>query len=156
MQSGNSFRGPVYDATIDETGKIKDEIRQKRDKTIKRLLYLCSMKFLRNSAEIMVQKCLSLLLVLFIIILPGCGPDEKAMVQQKVDGRVAEFVKKKKEECRISLLNEAEKIVDSLLLTEAQLQLRDSLNQTRPFKPVQPPLVPPIDSLEIKPIFKGQ
>lgn len=85
---------------------------------------------------------------------PACGPDEKTVVQQKVNARVVEFVKKKKEECRISLLEQAEKIVDSLLLAEAQLQLRDSLNRTRPFKPVEPLPVPPIDSAEVKPIFK--
>jgi hypothetical protein len=139
---------------IDEIKEIKDKIRQKRDETVQRLLYLCSMKFIKNGAGLKVQRGVLRILALCIIFLPGCGPDEKALVQQKVDGRIAEFVKKRKEECRTGLLNEAEKIVDSLLLAEARIQLRDSLNQARPFKPVQPPVVLPIDSLEVKPIFK--
>ena len=99
-------------------------------------------------------RCTLVSLLVFCLLTPACGPDEQTVVQQKVNGRVAEFVKKKKEECRISLLDQAEKIVDSLLLAEAQLQLRDSLNRARPFKPVEPIPVPPIDSAEVKPIFK--
>ena len=102
------------------------------------------------------QWCKLINLVFFSAVLFGCGPDEKTIIQQKVDVRIAEFVKKKKEECRKGLLEEAETVVDSLLLTEAQLQLRDSLNRARPFKPIEPPPVPPIDSLEVKPIFKKQ
>lgn len=97
---------------------------------------------------------ITVLWLAFCFLTTACGPDKQTVIQQKVNGRVAEFVKKKKEECRISLLEQAEKIVDSLLLAEAQAQLRDSLNRTRPFKPAEPVPVPPIDSAEVKPIFK--
>jgi len=99
--------------------------------------------------------CFVLLFPVFIgAVVSGCGPDKQSVIQQKVNSRIAEFVKKKKDECRKGLLEEAETIVDSLLSTEAQQQLRDSLNRARPFKPVEPPPVPPIDSLEVNPIFK--
>ncbi|MEY3239831.1 MAG: hypothetical protein RIR11_1269 [Bacteroidota bacterium] len=89
----------------------------------------------------------------FLLLFTACGPGEEVLIRQKVDARVAEFSKKKRQECRSSLINEASKVVDSLLLAEAQTDLRDSLNRVRPFKPVEPPPVPPIDSLEVKPIF---
>jgi len=126
---------------LDERAFFNDEFNCKP-------IYLCFMYSFSNI------RFTPVLLLVFCLLTPACGPDEQTVVQQKVDGRVAEFVKKKKEECRISLLEQAEKIVDSLLLNEAQLQLRDSLNRTRPFKPVEPIPVLPIDSAEVKPIFK--
>ena len=90
---------------------------------------------------------------LFLLLFTACGPSEEVLIRQKVDARVAEFSKKRRQECRNGLMTEASKTVDSLLLAEAQTDLRDSLNRMRPFKPEQPPAVPPIDSLEVKPIF---
>lgn len=126
---------------LDERVFFDDELNNKP-------FYLC---FMYSFSKI---RSTPAFLLVFCLIITACGPDKQTVIQQKVDGRVAEFVKKKKEECRISLLDQAEKIVDSLLLAEAQLQLRDSLNRARPFKPVEPVPVPPIDSAEIKPIFK--
>ena len=84
----------------------------------------------------------------------GCQSDKTEIIAEKVKARVDEFVKTKREECRVSLMEEAEKVVDSLLLQEAQYGLRDSLNRTKPSAPFPPSEVPPIDSLEIKPIFE--
>jgi hypothetical protein len=66
---------------------------------------------------------------------------------------VSDFRRKKSAECRQSLLMKAEKKVDSLLLAEAQQALQDSLARLRPFKPNQPPPIPAIDSLTVKPLF---
>lgn len=126
---------------LDEQAFFNDELNYKP-------IYLC---FMYSFFKI---RSTTVVLSVFCFLTAACGPDEQTVIHQKVDSRVAEFVKKKKEECRISLLEQAEKIVDSLLLAEAQLQLRDSLNRARPFKPVEPIPVPPIDSAEIKPIFK--
>lgn len=92
--------------------------------------------------------------ILILLLFGSCNADQSALIQEKVNTRLAEFVKKEKETCRAGLLAQAEKTVDSLLLAEAQLQLRDSLNRMRPGAPVIPPAVPPIDTLEVKPIFQ--
>lgn len=68
--------------------------------------------------------------------------------------RVAEFREKEILKCRESLLVEAGKTVDSLLLNEALSEVNDSLARLRPFKPVKPADIPPIDSASVKPIFK--
>ena len=92
---------------------------------------------------------------LTLLALSACGPDKEAIVREKVAERVSDFVLKKRTECREALLTEAEKTVDSLLLTEAQNDLNDSLARLRPGRPFQPAPVPPIDSLQVKPIFGG-
>jgi len=83
----------------------------------------------------------------------ACYGDTEAVVQEKVSERVTVFKAKKSIECRIAMLERAERIVDSLLLTEAQNSLNDSLARRRPGRPYQPPAIPPIDSLKVKPIF---
>ena len=93
--------------------------------------------------------------VLFLLMFLSCGSDQEALVQEKVAERVQDFKSKKAIECRESLLESAEKTVDSLLLAEAQNALNDSLSRLRPGRPFQPPAVLPIDSLKVKPIFDG-
>lgn len=85
----------------------------------------------------------------------GCTKDNQKIIVEKVTERVEEYKKKKREECRENLLAKAEKKVDSLLLAEAQLSLQDSLSKLRPFKPLQPPAIPAIDSSAVQPLFKG-
>lgn len=94
-------------------------------------------------------------IVCLCLMLLGCGGDKESIVQEKVAERVTAFKEKKRAECRESLLLKAEKTVDSLLLTEAQQALNDSLSRLRPGRPFQPAPVPPIDSLSVKPIFEG-
>ena len=94
------------------------------------------------------------LLLLYCYSLLGCGEDKKVVIAEKVNERVEDFKKKKKAECRQSLLSKAEKIVDSLLLAEAQQSLQDSLGRLRPFRPLQPPAVLPIDSSAVAPLFR--
>jgi hypothetical protein len=87
------------------------------------------------------------------IAITGCGPDNDVIIKEKVTERVTSFREKKNAECRVALLAEAEKIVDSLLLAEAKMELGDSL--LRPSKPAQPAPVLPIDSLPVLPIFEA-
>lgn len=96
---------------------------------------------------------LKLLTFLLVPALWSCGPDKEIIIKEKVAERVNDFVRKKKEECRESLLQSAEHIVDSLLLSDAQASLLDSLTRLRPGRPFQPAPVPPIDSLTVQPIF---
>lgn len=85
--------------------------------------------------------------------LSGCAPDQEAIVRQKVEERTRIFRAKKTAECREKLFMAAEKMVDSLLLSEAQQELQDSLSRSRPGRPLKPVPVPPIDSLTVKPLF---
>lgn len=92
--------------------------------------------------------------LLFLFCAIACTENKDRLIASKVGERVEEFRKKKSEECRQSLLSRAEKKVDSLLLAEAQQVLQDSLGRLRPFRPGQPPAVPPIDSAAVKPLFR--
>ena len=93
--------------------------------------------------------------IIFLFSLPfsSCGPSDDEIVQAKVAERVQVFKAKQYAVCEQSLRADAEKIVDSLLLFEATQALNDSLSSARPGRPVKPPVVPPIDSLSIQPIF---
>jgi hypothetical protein len=86
----------------------------------------------------------------------ACGPDRDQLVRAKAAERDADFRRKKLAECEEGLLLKAEKIVDSLLLHEALDAVNDSLMRLRPYRPVQPPTLDPIDSAGIAPIFPKQ
>ncbi|MFN0214237.1 MAG: hypothetical protein ACKVT2_08275 [Saprospiraceae bacterium] len=90
---------------------------------------------------------------LLLLVFASCEGDKEAVIQAKVAERVEAFRAKKVAECRDALLQSAERIVDSLLLSEAQNALNDSLARLRPGRPFQPAVIPPIDSLQVKPIF---
>lgn len=96
-----------------------------------------------------------LLFLLATAFCAGCGPDKEIIIQAKVKERLTAFREKKNAECRAELLAEAEKIVDSLLLVEAKMELGDSLARLRPFKPPKPSPLPPIDTLPVQPIFES-
>ena len=85
--------------------------------------------------------------------LTNCSDNKDKIIAEKVSERVTDFRNKKNEACRTALYANAEKIVDSLLLEDAQQALQDSLSRLRPFRPLQPPPVPAIDSLRVQPIF---
>ena len=86
----------------------------------------------------------------------ACESDKEKIVNEKVAERLTAFREKKNAECRSELLDEAEQIVDSLLLAEAKMELSDSLIRLRPAKPPKPTPLPPIDSLPVQPIFKPE
>ena len=86
----------------------------------------------------------------------ACGPDREQLIRSKAAERSADFRRKKIAECEEGLRLKAEKIVDSLLLHEALDAVNDSLMRLRPFRPVQPPPLAPIDSSGISPIFSKQ
>ena len=96
------------------------------------------------------------LLAAFLAVLAGCGPDKDQIIRDKAAERNADFRRKKLAECEEGLHLKAEKIVDSLLLHEALDAVNDSLMRLRPYRPVQPPALDPIDSAGIAPIFPKQ
>ncbi len=91
---------------------------------------------------------------LAVCVWPACDGSKDKIVQQKVSEAISKLREKKAAECRSLLIQDAEKIVDSLLLAEAQIDFADSLARARPQKPARPMAVPPIDSLQVKPIFE--
>jgi hypothetical protein len=103
----------------------------------------------------MIKNIAPLLLGGFCLLLLACNGDQESIVQAKVAERVTAFKRKKSLECQEALLQTAEQIVDSLLLTDAQSSLNDSLTRLRPGRPFLPPAIPPIDSLKVAPIFEG-
>ena len=105
----------------------------------------------------MIKKILFFLLPLLIF---GCLPkeDDRAKRKKEIDLKVAEqianFTKIRKENCRKSILKEAGKIVDSLLILEARARV-DSINKPPiPSKPIKPELREVKDSTAIAPFFK--
>jgi hypothetical protein len=89
-----------------------------------------------------------------VVALAGCRRGQEAVVQARIAERVDAFRAKQRAQCREALLSEAESTVDSLLLQEAELALRDSLARGRPAKPFQPGRLAPIDTVkEVKPLF---
>ncbi len=84
----------------------------------------------------------------------GCKKDNSRIINARVEERVNVVRVKKMEECRAQLYAEANKVVDSLMLAEAQAGLNDSLLNRRPGKPYKPAPIPPVDTLPVKPLFK--
>ncbi|MBL7783276.1 MAG: hypothetical protein JNM22_18745 [Saprospiraceae bacterium] len=95
----------------------------------------------------------NLLAILLLSFAFACNKNKEEIIQQKVTDAVSDFRQKKMAECREILLREAEETVDSLLLLDATNSMNDSLARLRPFRPVQPPPILPIDSLQVQPIF---
>lgn len=84
----------------------------------------------------------------------GCKKDKSRTINARVEERVSAVRVKKIEECRNALYSEANKVVDSLMLAEAQAGLNDSLLNRRPGKPNKPAPIEPVDTLSVGPIFK--
>jgi hypothetical protein len=92
--------------------------------------------------------------VLIGSLLSSCTYDKEARIRQKIEASTSAFRTKKLQECRENLLAAAERRADSLLLEEARQLLRDSLTYHKPFRPLQPPDILPIDSAAVEPIFQ--
>src|SRR5262245_27583373 len=98
----------------------------------------------------------AVILVFMALISAGliaCGKRRARVIEAAVAERVNAFRQKQTAQCRDNLLVEAEKLVDSILLAEAQMALRDSLARTRPGRPPQPVRVLPLDTAKVKPLF---
>ena len=83
----------------------------------------------------------------------GCGTDKDEIIRQMVDEKVQSFRQTEMTACRLRMLEDAERTVDSILLAEAKAEVLDSLNRARPLRPPLPIPQDPIDSAEVRPIF---
>ncbi len=115
-------------------------------------LYFCNMNFSCKTA--FPRFVVLIILVASGIWATGCGPDKNTIIRDTVQERTEKFRKRELANCRQELLKEAERKADSLLLAEAQAAIRDSTRNRLPVKPQAPPPLLPIDSSQVKPIFK--
>ncbi len=83
------------------------------------------------------------------------SPEEiQQLIQNEVDKRVEEYVSIRKSQCEESLLTEATRLLDSILIAEAR-EMRDTLFQ--PVKPERPetPAFKKLDKdIPLKPLFE--
>ncbi len=83
----------------------------------------------------------------------ACGSDRDALIMDYVSERVSDFERKEWKKCRDGLLEQASGIVDSMLLEEVTTDALDSLRSRKPWRPVVPPPIEPLDSGGVRPIF---
>lgn len=91
--------------------------------------------------------------------LTACGGDgslkeeRMAYIEKQVEERILEYKRILDERCREKVLEEANRLTDSILLVRARLE-RDSLDKPpRPDKPDKPEVKTIIDSVPVAPLF---
>lgn len=91
--------------------------------------------------------------------LTACGGDgslkgeRMAYIERQVEERILEYKQILDERCREEVLEEANRLTDSILLVRARLE-RDSLDKPpRPDKPDKPEVKTIIDSVPVAPLF---
>lgn len=105
-----------------------------------------------------IKKYIFLLLVICCI---SCKDDRNAravetLIQSSLEERLAEYERILMKKCQDEMLEEASRIVDSILITEARLS-RDTVNRPRkPPKPERPEVKTAIDSTPIAPFIKPE
>lgn len=93
-----------------------------------------------------------------ILFISGCQKeaqiDRKTFIQQKVEERLADHRKIRIAACRDRYLQDATKLVDSLLIERARME-KDTIGKPpKPVKPTRPHLLSPLDSTPVKPLFE--
>ena len=83
------------------------------------------------------------------------SPDEiQQLIQNEVDKRVNEYVAIRKAQCEEGLLNEATRLLDSILIAEAR-EMRDTLFQPeKPERPETPTFKKLDEDIPLKPLFE--
>jgi hypothetical protein len=94
----------------------------------------------------------SLAILIAGIAFVNCKADKQKIIGEKVAERVESFRAKRMAECAESLLSDASRIADSLILEQAKAELTDSIH-VPPIKPPRPAPLLPIDTLDVAPIF---
>ena len=85
---------------------------------------------------------------------PGTDQQRMAYIEQQVQKRIVEYRRILNDRCREDVLEEANRLTDSILLVRARLE-RGSLNKPpRPNKPDKPEVKTIIDSVPVAPLFK--
>jgi hypothetical protein len=104
------------------------------------------LRFLKKNAKT------NLAMIIALVAFADCGTDKQKIIGEKVAERVESFRAKRMAECKESLLRDASRIADSLILEQAKAELTDSIH-VPPIKPPRPAPLLPIDTLEVAPIF---
>jgi hypothetical protein len=95
-----------------------------------------------------------LLSLVSIATIEACTKDRERLLEGYINERVIEFENKHAAQKKVQLLKLAGGIADSLLLNEAITSVKDSLANRKPWRPLEPPRVEPLDSGPVQPIFK--
>lgn len=83
----------------------------------------------------------------------GVKGERMAYIEQQVAERIQEYKRILDERCREDVIEEANRLTDSILLVRARLE-RDSLDKPpRPDKPDKPEVKTIIDSVPVAPLF---
>lgn len=76
-------------------------------------------------------------------------------VQTNVAKRLEYLANQKKKDCYMEVLKVAEKNIDSIILSQFEVDLLDSIQMVeKPFKPLRPQYIRDIDTSQIRPIFE--
>lgn len=87
----------------------------------------------------------------------GCQPeqgDRKAMMQEEVRRRLADYEKQRTKKCRGELIKSATQQVDSLLIERARVNKNNFEKPLIPEKPDVPEILSPLDSSPVQPILE--
>lgn len=80
--------------------------------------------------------------------------DPKVLMQKELERRIAEFNLEQMRSCKEEALYDAETYVDSVLFSEANVELLDSVSMiVKPAKPYRPDYIKDIDTSAITPFF---
>jgi hypothetical protein len=87
------------------------------------------------------------------------GPDENRVavdnfVKQEVENRLASYKRILEQQCRDNILEEAGKLADSILISEARLKRDSLLKPPKPVKPEKPEIKQLKDSVNLYPLFR--
>ena len=102
-----------------------------------------------------IRRIFPFLIVPALLLAWQCGADKSALIRQEVETRTAAFVNRELAICRAQLLEDAGRMADSVLLSNAQAALRDSLSN-RPNRPLPPAPLEPLDSLPVEPLYRQE
>lgn len=99
-------------------------------------------------------------LLTILLFLGSCGADERdeaaiqAAIEEALEKKIAKFKSVRQQRCLEGIYDEANIIVDSILLEEAR-QKRDTIGKpARPIKPEKPEIKTILDTLPIAPLLE--
>lgn len=89
------------------------------------------------------------------VILFACKKDNKKqdLIDQEVHNAVESFRQKKLNECRMMVLDSANKLADSIVLVRNTV-VDTALINGKPEKPTKPIIKSPLDTTPVSPLFK--
>ena len=100
--------------------------------------------------------------LVLIAILAACAPERdrsaevEALIHKNAEERLESFRRIKMERCRESILEEATRVVDSLLIVEARLEKDSSGRPVKPVRPPRPDIRQLQDSSPVKPLLSEE